>query len=158
MSMINEWIGEGRLGADPDLKKTQNGVSFCQFSIAVNRKKKNQDDPQQTDWFDCVAWKQSAEYLCRYAQKGSLVTVRGPIRIDEWTDRNGNLRPSVQCTCYEVYVRDRKKGQEQEQSPYTSNNQYSDSPTTLYRKDISGTDAVLYDDNGFEICSDELPF
>ena len=85
----------GRIGQDPELKQTPNGVPVCSFTIAVKRPKVK----DTTDWINCVAWRQSAEYLCKYGKKGSVVAVTGVLTARNYEDKNGNKR-----TAYEILV------------------------------------------------------
>ena len=85
----------GRLCSQPELKKTSGGVSVCSFTLAV--KKPHVKD--ETDFIDVVSWRQSAEYLCKYGNKGDMVEVSGTLQSRKWEDKNGNKR-----TSYEVVV------------------------------------------------------
>lgn len=85
----------GRIGHDLELKQTPNGVPVCSFTLAVKRPKVK----DTTDWIPCVAWRQSAEYLCKYGKKGSTVAVTGVLTTRNFEDKNGNKR-----TAYEVLV------------------------------------------------------
>lgn len=85
----------GRLTADPELKQTPNGVSVCSFTLAVKRPKVK----DTTDFINYVAWRQSAEYLCKYGRKGSTVVVTGVLTTRTFEDKNGQKR-----TAYEVLV------------------------------------------------------
>ena len=85
----------GRLTADPELKVTQSGVSVSSFTLAVKRPRTK----DETDFLNCTAWKQSAEYLCNYGRKGNLVAVTGALVSRKWEDQNGNKR-----TSYEISV------------------------------------------------------
>lgn len=78
----------GRLVADPELRQTPNGVSVCNFFIAVARNR-NRD---VADFFRCVTWKGSAEYLVRYGRKGALVAISGELINESYTDSSGNKR------------------------------------------------------------------
>lgn len=78
----------GRLTAAPELKTTQTGLSVCSFSLAVKRPKVK----DTTDFINCVAWRQSAEYLCQYANKGDLIEVNGSLQSRSYEDKNGNKR------------------------------------------------------------------
>lgn len=80
----------GRLTKDPELKKTQSGVSYCQFTLAVDRRVSRDAQTQQTaDFIGCVAWRQSADYLTEYGQKGSMVALEGKIQTRNYDDRDG---------------------------------------------------------------------
>lgn len=87
--MINNWVGVGRLTRDPELRKTQSGTSVLSFTVAVNRKFKK-DGEETADFINCVAWNQTADFLSRYANKGSLVGVEGRIQTRNYEDKTGN--------------------------------------------------------------------
>jgi single-strand DNA-binding protein len=79
----------GRLTADPELRRTQSGISSCRFTVAVNRKYKNKDtDQYDTDFIPCVAWKQTAEFISRYFSKGKMIALQGNLRTGSFQDRN----------------------------------------------------------------------
>lgn len=81
----------GRLTKDPELRKTQSGLSYCQFTLAVDRRVSKESQTQQTaDFIGCVAWRQSADYLSSYGQKGSVVAVEGKIQTRSYDDRDGH--------------------------------------------------------------------
>ena len=98
--MINRVVLVGRLTRDPELKKTQSGLSIVNFTLACDRRYsggKGQD--KQTDFINCVAWRQSADFLGQYARKGAFVGVDGRIQVDSYDDKGGNrtYRTTVQC-------------------------------------------------------------
>ena len=79
----------GRLTADPELRRTQSGISSCRFTVAVNRKYKNKDtDQYDADFISCVAWKQTAEFISRYFSKGKMIALQGTLRTGSFQDRN----------------------------------------------------------------------
>lgn len=91
--MYNKAILVGRLTADPELKQTPNGVSVTSFSIAVNRAYTNkQTGERQTDFIDCVAWRGTAEFICRYFAKGKAILVEGSIQTRTYVDKQGQNR------------------------------------------------------------------
>lgn len=80
----------GRLTKDPELRTTQSGLSYCQFTLAVDRRVSKDSQTQQTaDFIGCVAWRQSADYLSNYGQKGSVVALEGKIQTRNYDDRDG---------------------------------------------------------------------
>lgn len=83
----------GRLAASPELRTTGSGLSVCSFTLAVPRPRNH----EQVDWIPCTAWRQSAEYLCKYGAKGMRVEVSGYLNSRQYTDRDDNRR-----TAYEV--------------------------------------------------------
>ena len=88
----------GRLAADPELKKTQNGTSVCSFRLAVRRPRVK----DVTDWLDCVAWRQSAEYLKQYGSKGSMVAVSGQLTSRNYETKDGSKRTAIEVVCDNV--------------------------------------------------------
>ena len=96
--MFNLVVLTGRLTADPELKTTPTGVPVTSFSIAVNRNYRSGEE-QQTDFINIVAWRQRAEFICKYFTKGSLIGIEGSIQTRKYTDKNGNNR-----TAFEVVV------------------------------------------------------
>ncbi len=102
MPSFNKVILMGNLGADPELKQTQTGVSVTNFRIAVTRRPgKNQENPQ-TDWITVVCWRQTAEFVAKYFTKGSPILVCGSLQTREWTDQNGQKRYATEVVADEV--------------------------------------------------------
>ena len=92
--MINNVVLIGRLTADPELKTTAQGTSFCRFSIAVDREFTRQGEERQTDFINIVAWRQNADFISKYFNKGKLIGIQGSIQTGRYTDRDGNTRNS----------------------------------------------------------------
>ena len=104
---LNKVILVGRMTADPELKQTQNGTSVTSFTVAVNRK--YQKDTEQTaDFINCVAWKQTAEFLANHFHKGSSVCVVGSIQTRSFTTQNGEKRYATEVIADEVRFVDSK--------------------------------------------------
>ena len=93
--MLNVVVLIGRMVADPELKRTQSGVSVSSFRVAVERSFSKEE--RKADFIDVVAWKGTAEFVCKYFHKGSLIAVNGSLQTRNYEDRNGNKR-----TAYEV--------------------------------------------------------
>ena len=104
---FNKVILGGRLTADPELKTTQSGVSVTQFSVAVNRKVV-QGKPQEADFFNVTAWRQTAEFVSRYFKKGSSICIVGTIQNNSWTDKDGQKRYKTDIVADEVMFVDSK--------------------------------------------------
>lgn len=94
----------GRLVRDPEYRATGNGTSVCNFTLAVDRDFKNQSGEKETDFIDCVAWRQSAEFVTNYLRKGSMAAVSGRLQIRGWTDKDGNRRKTAEVNCDNVYA------------------------------------------------------
>lgn len=85
---MNKVILIGRLTADPELRHTQSGVASCRFNVAVNRRFKNDKGEYEADFISCVAWKQTAEFVSRYFNKGKMIAIEGCLRSGKYTDKN----------------------------------------------------------------------
>ena len=101
---LNKAILGGRLTADPELKLTPHGVPVTSFSIAVNRKGKD----AQADFINCVAWRQTAEFICRYFKKGSSICISGSIQTRTWNDQQNNKRYATEVVAEEAFFVDSK--------------------------------------------------
>ena len=82
----------GRLVAEPELKTTNTGISVCSFRIAVERNYVKQGTERQADFIDIVAWRQSAEFVCKYFTKGQLIALEGSLQSRTYQDKDGNNR------------------------------------------------------------------
>lgn len=94
--MLNIVALQGRLTHDLELKTTPNGVSVCAFSIAVDRDYKSADGEKQTDFINCVAWRGTAEFICKYFTKGQMLTLKGQVQTRRYTDKDGNNRTAFE--------------------------------------------------------------
>lgn len=94
--MLNIVALQGRLAADPEQRTTQNGTPVTSFSLAVQRNVKGGDGEYSTDWIDCVAWKGTAEFICKYFQKGQLMAVNGTLQTRSYEDKQGIKRKVTQ--------------------------------------------------------------
>ena len=91
----------GRLTADPELRQSVNGISSCNFNVAVDRGFKGQNGERQTDFIGCTAWRQTAEFICRYFSKGKMIGIDGTIRTRNYDDKR---YPDVKHYVTEVLV------------------------------------------------------
>ena len=105
---LNKVVLAGRLTAEPELKQTQSGVSVCSFTVAVNRRYQKDSESQQTDFINCVAWRQQAEFVSRYFRKGSSICVVGNIQTRTWTDNQGQKRYATDVVADEISFVDSK--------------------------------------------------
>ena len=105
--MLNRITLTGRLCADPELRKTQAGISVCSFRIACDRDF-GKGEERETDFLDIVAWRGTAEFVCKYFTKGRLITVDGRLQARPWTDREGNKRTAYEIVTDNVYFGDSK--------------------------------------------------
>ena len=100
--MLNVVALMGRLVADPQLRQTTTGKNVASFRIAVDRGRKDANGQNQADFFDIVAWDKSAEFVCRYFQKGSLIAVEGRLQSRNYQDKSGNNRNAVEVVVNNV--------------------------------------------------------
>jgi len=110
MASFNKVILIGNLTADPELKQTTGGISVTSFSIAVGRRiaSKNAEGAQQTDFFNVVAWRNTAEFVTKYFQKGRSILVCGSLQTRSWTDTNAQKHYVTEVVADEVQFVDRK--------------------------------------------------
>lgn len=94
--MINMVALMGRLTFEPEVRTTPNGVSVMRFQVACDRKYQRSGQDRQADFIDCVAWRQTAEFISRYFHKGSMIAVEGTLQTSSYTDKNGNQRKQVE--------------------------------------------------------------
>lgn len=94
--MLNVVAIMGRMVADPELRTTQQGTNVCSFRIACDRNFARQGEQRQADFIDIVAWRQQAEFVCKYFHKGSLIAIEGSLQTRQYQDKNGNSRTAVE--------------------------------------------------------------
>ncbi len=106
--MFNLVVLTGRLTVDPELKKTPSDVSVTNFSIAVQRAYKSGEEAV-TDFINIVAWRSTAEFICRYFKKGKMIGVEGSIQTRKWVDNDGNNRTAFEVVANNVQFVESKK-------------------------------------------------
>ena len=103
---LNKVVLCGRLTADPELKQTQNGVAFVNFTLAVNRRFQSRTNDaanaQQADFISLLAWRQTAEFISKYFKKGSALCVTGSIQTRSWQDQQGQRRYTTEVVVDEA--------------------------------------------------------
>lgn len=105
--MLNRVILMGRLTADPELRKTASDLSVTSFTLAVDRNYGKGAD-RQTDFINCVAWRQTAEFISRYFSKGRLMAVEGSLQVRNYVDKNENKRQAVEVLVDQAFFADSK--------------------------------------------------
>lgn len=100
----------GRLAADPELKTTGSGISVTNICVAVDRKVTKGED-KITDWIDVVAWRNTAEFICKYFQKGDPIVVTGSLQTRMWDDKSGQKRKTVEVIADSVEFVPKAKGE-----------------------------------------------
>ena len=100
--MLNTAAIMGRLVADPELKHTSSGVAVTSFTLAVDRNYAKPGEERQTDWIDVVAWRGTAEFICKYFTKGRMIAVTGFLQTRSWEDKNGSKRKVTELVAQQV--------------------------------------------------------
>ena len=108
--MLNHITIMGRLTRDPELRRTGSGVAVASFTLAVARDfGKNENGEKETDFIDCVAWRQTGEFVSKYFTKGRMAVVSGRLQIRPWTDKDGNKRRTAEVVADNVYFGDSRR-------------------------------------------------
>ena len=152
--MLNHIVIMGRLTRDPELRYTQSQIPVASFTLAVDRDFGGRDGGEkQTDFIDCVAWRQTGEFVSKYFAKGSMAVVSGRLQIRDWTDRDGNKRRSAEVVADNVYFTESKKARDGGDNGYTAPAAPKNDFNSGYSTPVSGSDfEELGDDDG------DLPF
>lgn len=146
--MINMVALMGRLTYEPELRTTPSGVSVLRFQVACDRNYQRSGQDRQADFVDCVAWRQTAEFISRYFHKGSMIAVEGSIQTSNYTDKNGNNRKQVEVVANNVSF----CGSKSEGGTNGAPNQAFAQPAPSYASaDNSDFEEIVDDD-------DDLPF
>ena len=127
--MLNHITIMGRLTRDPELRRTGSGVAVASFTVAVDRDFGGRDGGErETDFIDCVAWRQTGEFVSKYFTKGSMIVVSGRLQIRNWNDKDGNKRRSAEVVADNVYFGESKRSADSNSSyggnAYGGNNSY----------------------------------
>lgn len=125
MNMYNKAILVGRLTADPELKQTPSGVSVTSFSLAVNRAYTPKGGERQTDFIDIVAWRNTAEFICKHFSKGKAILVDGSIQTRTYVDKNGQNRRAWEVAADGVHFVE-SKGAEPHLAPATGADDFTE--------------------------------
>lgn len=130
--MINKAILMGRMVATPELRSTQSGVPVTQFTLAVDREYVKSGEERKCDFIVCVAWRNTAEFITKYFQKGSMIAVVGEIQSRNYEDKNGNKRTAI-----EVIVTDASFcGSKNDSSAKPSESDYDDEAQFMNDDDL----------------------
>ena len=107
--MLNHITIMGRLTRDPELRRTGSGVAVASFTVAVDRDMAPQGQEKETDFIDCVAWRQTGEFVSKYFTKGRMIVVSGRLQIRSWQDKDGNNRRTAEVVADNCYFGDSKR-------------------------------------------------
>lgn len=106
---FNKVILGGRMTADPELKQTPSGIAVTTFTVAVNRRFGGKNEGEaQADFFNVTAWRQTAEFICKYFKKASSICVMGSLQTRSWVDKDGQKRYATEIVADEAYFVDAK--------------------------------------------------
>lgn len=154
--MINRVVLVGRITKDPMMRKTQSGMSVVSFTLAVNRRIQNQD--QQADFINCVAWNKTADFMASYVKKGSQLGVEGRIQTRNYDGTDGKKVYVTEVVAESVQFLESKKDAAsngeyvpQSNGGADTSGYQPDTTTTNYESDFSSADSL-------DIASDDLPF
>ena len=161
--MLNKVILMGRIAQNLELKQTQSGIAVLQFTVAVQRSYAKQGEEKQTDFINCVAWRQQAEFIGKYFSKGRMIAVEGNLRTRTYDDKNGTKHYVT-----EVYVdgvsftgekADNGSGDQPQGGYQNSYSQPTVQPQNNYNQTPSNDDLSIGDMADFEVLSDDgVPF
>ncbi len=142
----------GNLGRDPELRYTPQGDAVCNFSVAVSEKKRDKTGELQeiTNWFRVTLWRKQAENASKYLTKGSPIYIEGRLSVDEWTDRDGKTRYTLEITATDMHFVGRAGGQDSMDTPNSnasSSNEYSGSQDGSSNTSFEPTQSTASDDD-----------
>lgn len=122
--MLNTITIMGRLTRDPEMRRTGSGIAVTSFTLAVDRDAAPKGQDKETDFIDCVAWRNTGEFVNSYFSKGRMAVVSGRLQIREYTDKQGNKRRIAEVVADHVYFGDSKKDDSSHGSSYGTGGQY----------------------------------
>lgn len=144
----------GRLTGDPELRRTQTDVAVTSFCVAVDRAYQPKGQERQTDFINVVAWRGTAEFICRYFHKGQRIALNGSLQSRQYTDKEGNKR-----TAYEVVVDNAFFAESKREGSGASASNPFGSPIPSYGSDMQPAFSTASEGDFEEIVGDdELPF
>ena len=148
--MLNHITIMGRLTRDPELRRTGSGIAVASFTLAVDRDfTDKQSGEKETDFIDCVAWRQTGEFVSKYFTKGRMAVVSGRLQVRKWQNKEGENRYSTEVVADNVYFGDSKKEESNGNSYGQQNAGYN---TPAYPATPASDFALLDDDDA------QLPF
>ncbi|MDR1101805.1 MAG: single-stranded DNA-binding protein [Clostridiales bacterium] len=124
--MLNKVVLMGRLVRDPELRSTPNGVSVCSFTVAVDRRFVRQGEERQADFINCVAWRQTGEFVSKYFTKGRMINVVGSIQTRTWNDNEGKKRYATDIVADEINFCGDKRSENTGESQTSDSSNYEE--------------------------------
>lgn len=150
--MLNHIVVMGRMVRDPELRRTQSGTAVASFTLAVDRDYASNDGGEKaTDFIDCIAWRQTGEFVSKYFAKGRAAVVSGRLQVRTWTDNNGNKRKTAEIVADNVYFADSKNTAGNDENRNTGAYVSPAAPVPPAQMPIADFSQIEIDD-------DELPF
>lgn len=150
--MINRVVLAGRITRDPELRKTSSGISVVSFTLACNRRfSGGGDGNQEADFINCVAWRQSADFMANYVKQGALLGVEGRIQTRNYKDQNERTVYVTEVVCDNVQILAQKRDAQNSQPTYQA-------PRETYQPDIQPSYESEFTSDTLDIASDDLPF
>ena len=107
--MLNKVVVMGRMVRNPELRRTNSGTAVASFTIACDRDFKSDGGEREADFIECVAWRNTAEFVSKYFTKGRMAVVSGRLQTRNWTDKEGNKRKATEIVAESVYFGDSKR-------------------------------------------------
>ena len=161
--MLNRVILMGRITHDLEIKQTPNGVSVLSFTLAVERQFKGANGERETDFINCVAWRQQAEFIGRYFRKGRMIAIEGNLRTRTYDDKNGTKHYVTEVYVDNVsFTGEKAEGgyhQNDYNNGYQNNNYNQTAQQNNYNNAPSNNDLSIGDMADFEVLSDDgVPF
>lgn len=154
--MLNSAIIMGRLVADPELRSTQNGTNVTSFTVAVQRNFAGANGEKQTDFINVVAWKNQAEFVSKYFQKGQMIALRGSIQTRKYEDKTGQKRTAFEIVASEVSFCGSKSETSGGMSKSNYDNQNGYNPTDIQPNNMENFATI--DTGDANDMDDDLPF
>ena len=153
--MLNHIVIMGRLTRDPEMRRTGSGTAVASFTVAVDRDFKSDGGEKETDFIDCVAWRNTAEYVSKYFTKGRMIVVSGRLQIRAWNDKDGNKRRTAEVVADNCYFADSKKESSGggKQGGYGGNSYGQQQPSGGYAQSASApaSDFAMLDDDDAQL-------
>lgn len=145
--MLNRVILMGRLVADPELKTTQSGISVTSFRIAVERSYAKAGEERQADFINIVCWRNTAEFVCKYFPKGSLIALEGQLQTRTYQDKDGTNRYVVEVLADKVSFTGEKTERQESKPPQSYSKQTEPAPVAYSNGSTADFEETPLDDD-----------
>lgn len=157
---MNRVVLVGRITKDPELRRTNSGIPYVRFTVAVNRRFQNKNGEREADFINCVAWRQTAELIGKYVTKGNQIGVDGQIQTSSFDDQNGVRQFMTQVVCESIhFLESRKQNDNNQYGYYNQSNYQEQSNQGSYRNNYENEKHEdPFENINSDISSDDLPF